>query len=276
GAASRLAYSGEIQRDSLRQMIERLGIEIRHTGYYETAADASIITVDGVAANHNINGLSGKIIAVVDHHETKAPPGLMYCDIKPRLGSCATLIFQYFEKLKVKIPSSAATALSIGIGIDTSSLTRGASPNDAKAYFKLMENADNEFVNYTLRNNIQKKDLEFFKHGIDAIKIEDEFAFCYFPEGCNQNLMGIIANFFLSLNEIRFVVLCAKNGSKISFSVRSEKRKWNAAEIIRETLDGIGFGGGHRDMAGGVIQDASLFDENRIIKKFVDILNAGR
>jgi len=274
GVASRLAYSGVIQRDSLRQMIERLGIEIRHAGYYQDACAASIITVDGVAGNRNIKNLDGKVIAVVDHHETKAPRGLMYCDIKPRLGSCSTLIFQYFEKLKVRVPDAVATALLIGIGIDTASLTRGAISHDVIAYFRLMKNADNEFANYTLRNNIQKKDLDFFKFGIEKVRIEGEFAFCYFPEGCNQNLMGIIANFFLSLNEVYFVVLCAMNDAKISFSVRSEKREWNAAAIIQKALEGIGFGGGHHDMAGGIISDAALFDEPAVAKKIAAILNA--
>ncbi len=275
GVASRLAYSGVIQRDSLRQMIERLGIEIRHAGYYEDACEAAIITVDGVAGNRNIKSLSGKVIAVVDHHETKAPHGLMYCDIKPRLGSCSTIIFQYFEKLKIKVPYNVATALLIGIGIDTASLTRGAVSHDVIAYFRLMKNADNEFVNYTLRNNIQRKDLDFFKYGIEKVKIDGELAFCYFPEGCNQNLMGIIANFFLSLNEVSFVVLCAMNETKISFSVRSEKPEWNAAGIIQKALEGIGFGGGHHDMAGGIISDPSLFDERAFTKKIMVLLDAG-
>jgi nanoRNase/pAp phosphatase (c-di-AMP/oligoRNAs hydrolase) len=56
----------------------------------------------------------------------------------------------------------------------------------------------------------------------------------------------------------------------INFSVRNEKKGVNAAYIIQEVLNGIGFGGGHIDMAGGIIKDITKFNEENIYNLFVD------
>jgi nanoRNase/pAp phosphatase (c-di-AMP/oligoRNAs hydrolase) len=160
----------------------------------------------------------------------------------------------------------------VGLEVDTSLMTRGVSEYDVVAYSGLYVLSDMKFVNSLLRNYIQVKDLEFYKMALDKVKIKDKYAFCYFPSGCNQNLLGIIGDFFLSINEVDFVFLCANNNSVINFSLRSEMHDWNAAIIVQEILKGIGFGGGHRDMAGGIIKDKHLFIEDQILEKLSNIL----
>ena len=76
----------------------------------------------------------------------------------------------------------------------------------------------------------------------------------------------------LSLGEIEFVTICAKNGEKINLSLRSEKKEWDASIIVRNILKDIGFGGGHKDMAGGIILDIEKFNEDDILKKVANIL----
>ena len=41
----------------------------------------------------------------------------------------------------------------------------------------------------------------------------------------------------------------------------------NAAALIREVLEGVGAGGGHREFAGGLIFREGDFDENRFFDK---------
>ena len=118
---------------------------------------------------------------------------------------------------------------------------------------------DHALANRILRNHIQTQDLSFYKYAIDHLKIKDRVAFCYFPQGCNQNLMGILGDFFLALREVNFVLLCARNGSMVNVSLRSEVPEWNASLVIRKALEGIGNGGGHAEMAGGVVRDADQF-----------------
>lgn len=272
GINSLLIYEGTIQRDSLIKLIEKIQIPIKPADEYPLTARDKIVIVDGCKGNKNVTDLIGDEVGVIDHHEVKSPEDVPFSDIRSHYGACSTIIFNYYNDFSLEIPRDIATALITGLLVDTALMTRGVAEEDVVAYASLYTLADIPFVNAILRNYIQEKDLHFYRRALSNVKVQSSYAFCYFPEGCNQNLLGIIGDFFLSINEVDFVFLCAKNDNKINFSLRSEVKKWNAALIIQDILEGIGFGGGHADMAGGIIKHASLFNEQEFFKKLDNIL----
>ncbi len=270
GVSSALIHEGDIQRDSLLLLIGELNITIKHSSEYSITESDKIIIVDGCKGNKNVTDLIGDEVAVIDHHEIgpgAVPDDVQYRDIRPQYGACSTIIYSYYRDLDLEMPQTISTALMTGLLVDTALLTRGVSEEDVIAYSNLYRTSDIPFVNAVLRNNIQQKDLTFYKRALEKMRIQDRFAFCYFEDGCNQNLLGIIGDFFLSLNEVDFVLLCARNMNSINFSLRSEVRKWNAAMIIQDILKDIGFGGGHSDMAGGIIKDTKDFSEEEFFQK---------
>jgi nanoRNase/pAp phosphatase (c-di-AMP/oligoRNAs hydrolase) len=260
GVASRIVYSGDLQRDSLRRMIRDLGIEARPAAEAGIDAQDPIVIVDGCKGSKNVTDLPGDEVAVIDHHEVKSPEHVPFVDIRPDLGACATLIHGYWGEAGTPIPARVATALMIGINMDTALMTRQVSRTDIEAYADLYARADIRLENSILRNSIQTKDLAFYRHALDNVQITDGVAFCWFPDGCNQNLLGILGDFFIALEEAEFVVLCARNGNVINVSVRNEREGWNASQIVQAALGGIGFGGGHADMAGGIIRELGGID----------------
>jgi nanoRNase/pAp phosphatase (c-di-AMP/oligoRNAs hydrolase) len=268
-----LIYDGEIQRDSLLQMIEDLGITIKNHHDYPLTSKHKIIIVDGCKWNKNVTDLIGDEVGVIDHHIVESPDDVPFVDIRPNYGSCSSILYSYYIEYNVEIPKNVATALMVGINMDTSLLTRGVSKSDIEAYASLYTISDIRLQNSILRNYIQTKDLSFYRYVIDKVKIEHEIAYCYFPDGCNQNLLAILGDFLLALEEVEFVILCAKNKESINFSLRSEKKEWNAALVLQEVLKGIGFGGGHADMAGGIINDISLFNPEDMHIKFLSHLS---
>jgi nanoRNase/pAp phosphatase (c-di-AMP/oligoRNAs hydrolase) len=267
-----IIYKGELQRDSLIKMIENLGIEIYKYDEFELVSKDKIVIVDGCKGNSNVEDLIGDEIAVIDHHKVSSPEEVKYIDIREDCGSCSTIIYSYYKQLKVPVAAEVASALIIGLNMDTAQLTRGVSEDDIKAYPDLYVLANMNLVNAILRNYIQTKDLSFYKYLIDNIKIENRVAYCYFDMGCNQNLLGILGDFILALEEVDFVILCAKNGGIINFSIRNENSRLNAAAIILEALKGIGFGGGHNDMSGGVVKEIDKFNDEAICEKFRGII----
>lgn len=254
-----IVYDGELQRDSLKSMIRELGIELR--GYREAGIRPcdGIVIVDGCKGNQNVTELAGKELAVLDHHLVIRPEDVPYIDIRSHLGSCSTLIYGYFKTLGVALSQEVATALLIGINMDTAQLTRDVCEEDVFAYSELYTRANVAQHNSILRNYIQTQDLAFYRFALEHVVVEDALAYCHFTQGCPQNMLGILADFFLALKEVQFVVMVAQNGPVVNFSVRSERLEWNAAGIIQTLLAGVGLGGGHRDMAGGVIV-ADAFD----------------
>lgn len=264
-----IIFEGEVQRDSLKKMIDDFGIDIRHASEYPLTEADWIIIVDGCKGNKNVTDLIGDEIAVIDHHNVMSPEDVPLIDIRPGYGACSTIIYSYFRDCHIVINRDTATVLLIGINMDTALLTRGVSEDDIDAYANLYSAANVSQVNSLLRNYIQTKDLNFYRYVIDNLKIEQSVAFCYFPQGCNQNLLGILGDFILALEEVDFVILCADNEDKINISVRSERQDWNASKIIQDVLRGIGFGGGHADMAGGIIKEKSDFNDEKFFKSFM-------
>ncbi len=267
-----IIYEGAIQRDSLARMMSELGITAKQVSEVTVTASSKIIMIDGCLGNKNITELPGAEIAIIDHHQSTAPEHVPFRDIRSEYGSTSTIIYNYSVELDTELPSKVATALMIGLLLDTAHLMRGAGKEDITCYAALYDLADNVFVNSVLRNNVQQQDLYYFNIAFQQVSIQNRFAFCYFPDGCNQNLLGIIADFFLSIQEVNFVFMCAKNGDRINLSLRSEKEEWNSVEIIRVILGGIVFGGGHHGMAGGIIMEADHFDEKQCFNELKKLL----
>jgi nanoRNase/pAp phosphatase (c-di-AMP/oligoRNAs hydrolase) len=213
---------------------------------------------------------------VIDHHKAPEPEGVQLTDIRADYGACCSIINSYYEDLGLEPVEEVATALIIGLLSATALMTKNVTEADMHAYNSLYDKSDNRLVNSILSNTIQKKDLSFYREAIDRVRIEDRLAFCYFPEGCNESLLGIIGEFFLSLAEVEFVLLCAKNNGKINFAVRSEEDDWHASRILKLILGESGYGGGHSDMASGIMNDPSGFDEETYHEKTLEMLKKAK
>jgi nanoRNase/pAp phosphatase (c-di-AMP/oligoRNAs hydrolase) len=266
---SYLVYAGKLQRDSLVRMIKLLDISIREAGKEPLRNFDKIIIVDGRKGSPKVTDLTGEEVAVIDHHQAPVPEDVRFIDIRDEYGS-------YYEDLGLEPVEEVATALIIGLLSATALMTKNVTEADIQAYNSLYDKSDIRLVNSILRNTIQKKDLSFYREAIDRVRIRDRLAFCYFPEGCNESLLGIIGEFFLSLAEVEFVLLCAKNNGKINFALRSEEDAWHAAKILKQILEDSGYGGGHSDMASGILNDPSVFDEETYYKKTLDLLKKAK
>ena len=274
GVPARIVYAGDVQRDSLRRMIRDLGIPVASAAEVTMGSSDPVVIVDGCKGSKNVTDLPGDEVAVIDHHDVKSPDTVPYVDIRPGFGACSTMIHGYWTESGMPMTGGVATALMIGINMDTALLTRQVSRADIAAYADLYAAADVRLENSILRNSIQTKDLAFYRHALENVDISERVAFCYFPDGCNQNLLGILGDFFISLEEAEFVVLCARNAGVINVSVRSEREEWNASRVVQQALSGIGFGGGHADMAGGIIREIGGVDGPALNLRFRRALEA--
>ena len=62
---SYLVYEGELQRDSLKQLIAKLKINIKHISEYKMTAEDKIVIVDGCKGNKNVADLFGGGLLVI-------------------------------------------------------------------------------------------------------------------------------------------------------------------------------------------------------------------
>lgn len=268
---SKIVYDGEIQRDSLKSMIKKLKIEMFHIDSSFMRDHHKIIVVDGSKGNSNVTDFIGDEIGVIDHHEVKALEDIEFSDIRSKYGACSSIIYDYYKEQGINLSKEVATALIIGISIDTAMLTRKVHEKDLLAFTGCYKNADMDFVNYNLRNSIKTKDLAYYRILLENFKQDKHSVFCYFPNGCDQNLLGILSDFMLTVKEVKTVMLCAKNNKQINISMRNEKIGINLSKVILELIDGIGLGGGHENMAGGIIFNYKDFNEEEIKNNYFSL-----
>lgn len=267
---STLCYAGRIDLLNTTKMLRLFGIQIYSYEQLEaemTEEDA-IICVDSQKSGGNIRDFIGNEIASIDHHPTYVPVEYEYSDLRIT-GACATIIASYYHDLKVKPDSDIATALSYGIRMDTLQLSRGVTQLDIDMFAYLYPFCDQDKLTQLERNHIELKDLRAYGCAIDKMQVFGNVAFTSIPFSCPDALVAIISDFLLSLEEITLaVVLCHREG-EIKFSVRSEDPNIHAGQLIHDALDGIGNGGGHKEMAGGTIRFDSEEDKYKMTDELI-------
>lgn len=256
GVTTRMVYNGVIDRVSLSHMIDWLEIDIvPWTEAGMTDADKNM-TVDGCMGEKNVRDLPGEEIAVVDHHQSKPPPGLWFSDVRPTYGATATIVYEYYRDLGVPMPQAVATALQVGQAIDTANLTRGFCAADIEAFAHFHQIADQSLVARICRNSLMKSEVRYYEELLKALDVHKGAGFVWLERSCPKNMLGMMGDFLLSVEEIHTTILAAPSEDVIQMSLRTEHPDINVGQIVREVLQqhDLGFGGGHRHMAGGLIK----------------------
>jgi len=270
----RLVYGGKelIQKSNLVLMRDRLGIPIEHVDGLEEEPDL-LVTVDCQPGQKNVQKLSGRRVAAIDHHEVQQEglAALWLSDLRPNCGACSTIVWDLLRResdFDLYGDQKLITALYYGLFMDTCSL---------------QQIYDYEWTDRVARNDLEKwhleEELRQFKtnnlsiqevkvvgdalNGVESVKSEalrttrDSGPHCFAvakAARCDPNILGIIAD---QLNEVEGVDVCVvywlDGGMKLS--IRSCTRNIRANELARH----LAGGGGHQDKAGGWL-DMSRID----------------
>ena len=260
GVSAKLCYVGSIDRLNTRKMTALLGIEIHNREKYdgEMQENDPIICVDSQKGSGNIEDLPGDEIACIDHHPFHEVPGLMFHDVRA-VGSCATIITSYFKRLAVPLDPKTATALLYGLKMDTADFRRGVTPEDLDAFKSLFAAYDADILDNLVANNLELKDLHAYGAAIESVNVHQSFGFVHIPFACPDALIAMISDFVLSIEEVNVSIVYSQRPDGWKFSVRSQiPHEVNAGILVRSALEGLGSGGGHPFMAGGMMPLAAV------------------
>ena len=276
GIETTLCYDGRIDKLSTSKMLDLLGIEIISAG--EAGArlrdEDYIICVDSQKGSGNMTDFTGEEVAAIDHHPTYVPIDYLYSDIQT-VGACATLVAEYYRDLGLTPDREAATALLYGLRMDTLDFTRGVTERDIQAFAFLFPHADQGKLAALERNNLQFQDLKAYGAAIENIRVYDYVGFSCIPFPCPDAMIAILSDFILSLLEVEVAVIYCTREDGVKFSVRSEREDVHAGELTRAALAGLGDGGGHAEMAGGLIPAANTellgrYPDDTIRRRFLE------
>ncbi|MDL2229502.1 DHHA1 domain-containing protein [Treponema sp. OttesenSCG-928-L16] len=279
GYSVKIVYRGAIRSHSLWSMITELDIPLiraRDDMVPEELINCPCIVVDGNPTNTNARVITNRLIGVVDHHANAGKPDCPFIDIRSSYGSCSTIVFDYWQETELLPARAVATAMLMGIQMDTDFLTRRVSPPDLDALHRLFFQSDWEFGTSVVKASLSKKDLPAFEMAAGNSRIQGSLFFTVITIDISQELVSILADFFLRLREISLTVIIENQGERHHVSVRSRAADVSAAKIIREALVDIGSGGGHDHMAGGVLDPSIPISEEALFQRFVEAVESAQ
>lgn len=257
GISATLCYAGRIDKLSSSKLLNTFNIQMFAYDQIRMTEMDSIICVDSQKSSGNITDFIGEEIACIDHHPTFVQVEYAYRDVRI-VGACATLIASYYEALGKTPDTEAATALLYGLKMDTLHFTRGVTQTDIDAFSFLNPLCDNTALSQLEQNNMEFSDLRAYGVAISNIQVYDSVGIAGIPFSCPDALIATLSDFILALQEVDVTVLYSFREDGIKFSVRSEREDVHAGRLARIALQGLGDGGGHAVMAGGLIPKANV------------------
>lgn len=254
GISAKLCYDGRIDKLSASKMLDVFQIEMLSSeSLQEDMEGAYIICVDSQKNSGNITDFAGDEVASIDHHPTFVEVEYQYQNIRIT-GACATLIAEYYYDLEREPEQDVATALLYGLKMDTLQFTRGVTDADIRMFEFLFRYCDQEKLVSLERNNMEFQDLKAYGAAIESIELYGKTGFSSIPFSCPDALIAILSDFILALVEVEVAVVFSYREDGIKLSVRSENPEVHAGNLIHRALEGLGSGGGHAGMAGGLIR----------------------
>lgn len=259
GVSSRIIYDREIEKADSRKMLELFEIELLPiTSIQVMEAEDWVVLVDVQKGNTNLRCLLPMVeIAAIDHHELKPEARYRYLDVRPDIGSCSSIIAEYYFKSDVVPPRLVATALLYGIFIDTDNLTRAVAPLDVEMFYLLHPLSDPELIKQIRGNQITLHDLKLYAEAFRTVEVFGPVAFLKLDDA-NDGLIGASSDIVLSLENVDIAIAYSLRPEGVKLSVRSINRSIPANIFVRVLVEGLGFGGGHDHMAGGFIPREKL------------------
>ena len=273
-----LCYAGRIDKLSTAKMLSLFHIEMHPYDTLRAHMQESdyIICVDSQKNAGNLTDFIGQEVAVIDHHPTFVQADYRYADLRIT-GACASIVAEYFAEAGLTPDRDTATALLYGIKMDTLQFSRGVTPLDIAMFAFLHPRIDQEKIRNMECNNLEFNDLRAYGAAIEHIKVYGTVGFSHIPFACPDGLIATISDFILSLEEVQVSIIFSRRADGIKFSIRSEIAEVHAGNLVHKALTGLGSGGGHAAMAGGLIPPEKVAflgedPENRIIQLFLETL----
>jgi len=257
GVEAKIGYRGIIGRAENKALVRYLNNPLHKLDQKEIRQNIPIALIDTQPGAGN-NPLPKNIPAtiVIDHHVWRdASSKAFFADIRPEIGASATILTEYIQTAELEIPSNLATALFYGIKTDTMGLGRGATPEDATAYFYLQPRIDADALVQIERAQVSPTYFQSLTAALQAARLyEGDLVISYIGDMKYPDLGAEIADLLLRLQGVIWVICMGVYKDDLILSVRSRSMQIGAGKLVHQIIGDLGTAGGHGRMAGGHIR----------------------
>jgi nanoRNase/pAp phosphatase (c-di-AMP/oligoRNAs hydrolase) len=245
---------GAVKRPENIAMIEALGIDVR------TVTPDELDEFDGLALldvqpsvfGENMPARVRSVDVVIDHHPERPGYDAVFRDIRPSYGATATILTEYIRASGIELFSRLATALVYGIKSDTQLLGRETSREDMAAFAYLHSCHSPALLRRIERPALPTDGLRALGRALSSTKVEDGIHLLVLGR-VGEEVIPQVADLGLQAEGAEWAIAAGVVGSDLVFSVRNVGYVRAAGDVVRDVVEGLGVGGGHRSMAKGII-----------------------
>lgn len=274
---SHIVFAGEIARAENREMVRHF----RHRlwpleSMHPPRRPCPTLLVDARPGSGNVTLAPWmRPVAVFDHHPIPHRPGAIlppFADIRPHLGACTSLLYEYLAAAGVEPPAWLAACMVYAIESETMDFTRGGSTEDRAAYLALLPRASLRLHGLIRHAPLSADYFSLLRDAIANARVYGRIVWSHLSAVPNPEIVPEIADRLVRLERVSYAFCTAFREDTLLVSIRSNRRNARCSAIIRAVIGRRGSGGGHDRLAAASIPVAGLDNVRR--SELLDVVRA--
>jgi len=243
-----ITYGGEIGHRENRAMVNLLDTKILKTDELEKPlGDYTLVALVDSAIPSSNNPLPPDFRPeiIVDHHDVSVDLIRSdFMDVRPEMGSTATIMYEYLDLLRIPVTASLASALLHGVMTDTAELTMRAHEKDVKTASDLWAIADHDMLLKIKSPDLSNEAVEVLGRAVKNKKIRGAYLISNVGYVKDKESIPQAADLLVMLEGINTVLVFGVVGEDVVISGRNRDVGLNMGEIMRKAFGKDGPAGG--------------------------------
>ena len=247
-----IAYRGLIGRAENQALVRYLGYPLQRLKQSLLDSSLALALVDTQpGAGNNPLPSEAEVSIVIDHHPLQPQTAAAkFSDVRPEVGSTATIMVEYLRLAELKPDPPLATALFYGIKTDTLGLGRETSSSDTSAICYLLPLIDLQALLNIERAKVPADYFKSFAATLQTARIYNGVIIAYVGVMSYPDLTAEMADFLLRMQGSVWVICLGIYKERLIISARTQNQR-GAGQLVQQIIGNQGISGGHGAMAGG-------------------------
>lgn len=249
------AFRGLLGRPENEAMVDVLGLPFTYVDDLDTAHFDYTVLVDVQPGAGNVTlPARPPVQVVIDHHPLREESlSLPVQDVRPWIGSSATIAYHLLNAAGGKPGTELATALVYGIKTDTQDFSRVATPLDIAAYRALIPDVDYRKLAQIERPPLSPRHFEVLRRALERAYVYGDVLLTTVESLPHSAAAAEVADLLLRTEGVTWSACVGIVGDSVCYSIRTADPQGHAGEIAAQVARPGGSGGGHWPMAAGRI-----------------------
>lgn len=243
-----LARINVIERPDNLAMVRLLNARLIHISQVALSQFDRFVIVDSQPDHHD-RLAAFTADAVIDHHPGGKAVITGYADIRPEYGATSTMMIEYLKAARIVPAMKLATALYLGIKVDTGNFERRALMEDVRAFQFIYRYANVPLARRIEQEEIKRDYLEYFSRALEGRVIKKNKIFVHLGQVDNPDVCVIIADFFMRVSAMQWSIVSGEYDGVLVVIFRNDGVSRDAGKIARKLFGAMGSAGGHKGLA---------------------------